>query len=159
LVGSIYNNLCTVSIYKVVQIWPGQTVTCLHTNRPGQYIYIYCYQFCEVNESEVCQLAVSLLAMGSSCSFCLLVFVLFNLVCAFIILYPLTRILFNSSCAYKSQYPCMFINTDSCRHKMNWISIHVSEYNFMTLRTKLKRTNTSKQKLHETPATKSETVK
>jgi hypothetical protein len=21
--------------YKVVQIWPGQTVTCLHTNRPG----------------------------------------------------------------------------------------------------------------------------
>jgi hypothetical protein len=22
-------------IYKVVQIWPGQTVTCLHTNRPG----------------------------------------------------------------------------------------------------------------------------
>jgi hypothetical protein len=24
-----------VSIYKVVQIWPGQTVTCLHTNSPG----------------------------------------------------------------------------------------------------------------------------
>jgi hypothetical protein len=22
-------------IYKVVQIWPGQTVSCLHTNRPG----------------------------------------------------------------------------------------------------------------------------
>jgi hypothetical protein len=22
-------------VYKVVQIWPGQTVTCLHTNRPG----------------------------------------------------------------------------------------------------------------------------
>jgi hypothetical protein len=22
-------------IYKVVQIWPGQTVTCLHTNSPG----------------------------------------------------------------------------------------------------------------------------
>jgi hypothetical protein len=21
--------------FKVVQIWPGQTVTCLHTNRPG----------------------------------------------------------------------------------------------------------------------------
>jgi hypothetical protein len=21
--------------YKVVQIWPGQTVTCLHTNSPG----------------------------------------------------------------------------------------------------------------------------
>jgi hypothetical protein len=26
------NNL---SLYKVVQIWSGQTVTCLHTNRPG----------------------------------------------------------------------------------------------------------------------------
>ena len=24
-----------VCMYKVVQIWPGQTVTCLHTNRPG----------------------------------------------------------------------------------------------------------------------------
>jgi hypothetical protein len=24
-----------LSIHKVVQIWPGQTVTCLHTNRPG----------------------------------------------------------------------------------------------------------------------------
>jgi hypothetical protein len=23
------------SKYKVVQIWPGQTVTCLHTNSPG----------------------------------------------------------------------------------------------------------------------------
>jgi hypothetical protein len=23
------------AIYKVVQIWPGQTVTCLHTNSPG----------------------------------------------------------------------------------------------------------------------------
>jgi hypothetical protein len=22
-------------LHKVVQIWPGQTVTCLHTNRPG----------------------------------------------------------------------------------------------------------------------------
>jgi hypothetical protein len=35
-------------IYKVVQIWQGQTVTCLHTNRPGHiwttfYIYIYVY--------------------------------------------------------------------------------------------------------------------
>ena len=37
-------------IYKVVQIWPGQTVTCLHTNRPGHiwttlcvYVYIYRY--------------------------------------------------------------------------------------------------------------------
>jgi hypothetical protein len=24
-----------VTLYKVVQIWPGKTVTCLHTNRPG----------------------------------------------------------------------------------------------------------------------------
>jgi hypothetical protein len=26
---------CATKLYKVVQIWPGQTVTCLHTNRPG----------------------------------------------------------------------------------------------------------------------------
>jgi hypothetical protein len=26
--------LSSRSLYKVVQIWPGQTVTCLHTNRP-----------------------------------------------------------------------------------------------------------------------------
>jgi hypothetical protein len=24
-----------LQLHKVVQIWPGQTVTCLHTNRPG----------------------------------------------------------------------------------------------------------------------------
>jgi hypothetical protein len=24
-----------ITIYKVVQTWPGQTVTCLHTNHPG----------------------------------------------------------------------------------------------------------------------------
>jgi hypothetical protein len=40
-----------VCIYKVVQIWPGQTVTCLHTNSPGHiwttlYIYIYIYSVC-----------------------------------------------------------------------------------------------------------------
>jgi hypothetical protein len=29
-------------MYKVVQIWPGQTVTCLHTNRPG-YIWTTLY--------------------------------------------------------------------------------------------------------------------
>jgi hypothetical protein len=31
-------------IYKVVQIWPAQTVTCLHTNGPGNIwttLYIY----------------------------------------------------------------------------------------------------------------------
>ena len=26
---------CTCLMYKVVKIWPGQTVTCLDTNRPG----------------------------------------------------------------------------------------------------------------------------
>jgi hypothetical protein len=30
--------------YKVVQIWPGQTVTCLHTNRPG-HIWSTLYMF------------------------------------------------------------------------------------------------------------------
>jgi hypothetical protein len=29
-----YFSLVT-TLYKVVQIWPGQTVTCLHTNNPG----------------------------------------------------------------------------------------------------------------------------
>jgi hypothetical protein len=36
-------------MYKVVQIWPGQTVTCLHTNNPGHiwttlYIYYWYWQ-------------------------------------------------------------------------------------------------------------------
>ena len=31
--------------YKVVQIWPGQTVTCLHTNRPG-HIWTTLYLLC-----------------------------------------------------------------------------------------------------------------
>ena len=32
----LYACVCVyMYIYKVVQIWPGQTVTCLHTNRPG----------------------------------------------------------------------------------------------------------------------------
>jgi hypothetical protein len=41
LYGSYYNaSYCTVltpcvEIYKVVYIWPGQTVTCLHTISPG----------------------------------------------------------------------------------------------------------------------------
>jgi hypothetical protein len=29
------NDQQNIMWYKVVQIWPGQTVTCLHTNRPG----------------------------------------------------------------------------------------------------------------------------
>jgi hypothetical protein len=42
---TMFNNVCDMLrsyfdclqalIYKVVQIWPGQTVTCLHTNSPG----------------------------------------------------------------------------------------------------------------------------
>jgi hypothetical protein len=34
-----------VTLYKVVQIWPGQTVTCLHTNSPGHIwttLYVHC---------------------------------------------------------------------------------------------------------------------
>jgi hypothetical protein len=31
----IINRHKHLSIYNVVQIWPGQTVTCLHTNSPG----------------------------------------------------------------------------------------------------------------------------
>jgi hypothetical protein len=36
----------SVVYYKMVQIWPGQTVTCLHTNSPDHiwttfYIYIH----------------------------------------------------------------------------------------------------------------------
>ena len=34
------------TMYKVVQIWPGQTVTCLHTNRPGHiWTTLYNQQF------------------------------------------------------------------------------------------------------------------
>ena len=33
-------------LYKVVQIWPGQTVTCLHTNRPG-HIWTTLYEGCQ----------------------------------------------------------------------------------------------------------------
>jgi hypothetical protein len=29
------NTTKRVNVYKVVQIWPGQTVTCLHTISPG----------------------------------------------------------------------------------------------------------------------------
>jgi hypothetical protein len=31
----MHTHVCPIYIHKVVQIWPGQTVTCLHTNRPG----------------------------------------------------------------------------------------------------------------------------
>jgi hypothetical protein len=44
VVGDICHKsvIACVSQYKVVQIWPGQTVTCLHTNRPG-YIWTTLY--------------------------------------------------------------------------------------------------------------------
>jgi hypothetical protein len=38
-------------MYKVVQIWPGQTVTCLHTNRPG-HIWTTLY-ICALSMFEV----------------------------------------------------------------------------------------------------------
>jgi hypothetical protein len=45
--STIFFHLCRswmhyFQLYKVVQIWPGQTVTCLHTNRPG-HIWITLY--------------------------------------------------------------------------------------------------------------------
>jgi hypothetical protein len=33
--NQIYKMQNKLMEYKVVQIWPGQTVTCWHTNRPG----------------------------------------------------------------------------------------------------------------------------
>ena len=41
-------------IYKVVQIWPGQTVTCLHTNSPGHiwttlYLYLFIWALLPVS--------------------------------------------------------------------------------------------------------------
>jgi hypothetical protein len=35
--------------YKVVQIWPGQTVTCLHTNSPGHIWTTLYYFLCKFN--------------------------------------------------------------------------------------------------------------
>jgi hypothetical protein len=37
--------------YKVVQIWPGQTVTCLHTYRPG-HIWTALYNACPIQVVE-----------------------------------------------------------------------------------------------------------
>jgi hypothetical protein len=39
-----------IYIYKVVQIWPGQTVTCLHTNSPG---HIWTTLYINVGLSEI----------------------------------------------------------------------------------------------------------
>ena len=43
----------TCTIYKVVQIWPGQTVTCLHTNSPGHIWTTLYLTFCD--EQIICQ--------------------------------------------------------------------------------------------------------
>jgi hypothetical protein len=41
-----FMDYCVCVIYKVVQIWPGQTVTCLHTNSPGNiWTILYYAQF------------------------------------------------------------------------------------------------------------------
>jgi hypothetical protein len=50
LVVQRLNHYATTSpMYKVVQIWPGQTVTCLHTNSPGHIrttlYYMHCLYF------------------------------------------------------------------------------------------------------------------
>ena len=56
-----------MTIYKVVQIWPRQTVTCLHTNRPG-HIWTTCYIFFSAFTSKL----ISLLAITQA-SVCFLI--------------------------------------------------------------------------------------
>jgi hypothetical protein len=44
-----FRAFCGLTIWKVVQIWPGQTVTCLHTISPGHIwttLYIYSINMC-----------------------------------------------------------------------------------------------------------------
>jgi hypothetical protein len=43
--------MCFLELYKVVQIWPGQTVTCLHTNIPG-HIWTSLYFFHGAKEAN-----------------------------------------------------------------------------------------------------------
>jgi hypothetical protein len=47
-----------MTIYKVVQIWPRQTVTCLHTNRPG-HIWTTLYIFFSAFTSKLILLAIT----------------------------------------------------------------------------------------------------
>jgi hypothetical protein len=39
-------------MYKVVQIWPGQTVTCLHTNSPG-HIWTTLYKWQNIYSTKI----------------------------------------------------------------------------------------------------------
>jgi hypothetical protein len=50
-VSAVYLTIITeakiLRTYKVVEIWPGQTVTCLHTNSPGHiWTTLYITGFC-----------------------------------------------------------------------------------------------------------------
>jgi hypothetical protein len=44
-------------MYKVVEIWPGQTVTCLHTNSPG-HIWTTLYTNCKIQFLKIIALFV-----------------------------------------------------------------------------------------------------
>jgi hypothetical protein len=49
------NFYTTQAIYKVVQIWPGQIVTCLHTNRPGHiWTTLYVQRNIEARSENYC---------------------------------------------------------------------------------------------------------
>ena len=52
-------------VYKVVQIWPGQTVTCLHTNSPG-HIWTTLYYMVRARSTCYSQLLISLRTIHSN---------------------------------------------------------------------------------------------
>ena len=57
---SKYDDSITSVVHKVVQIWPGQTVTCLHTNSPGHiwttlYISSIKSHHGDISNNSVCQ--------------------------------------------------------------------------------------------------------
>jgi hypothetical protein len=64
-----------VFLYKVVQIWPGQTVTCLHTNSPG-HIWTTLYMYRLFLDSTSAHLFCSVTAPGRVCrlSICGIIF-------------------------------------------------------------------------------------
>ena len=57
--------------YKVVQIWPGQTVTCLHTDRPG-YIWTTLYSLPITRNKSVLFFANYLSTVSSKPNVCIL---------------------------------------------------------------------------------------
>jgi hypothetical protein len=57
--------------YKVVQIWPGQTVTCLHTNRPG-HIWTTLYSLPITRNKSVLFFANYLSTVSSKSNVCIL---------------------------------------------------------------------------------------